>query len=276
MAARPPKNTCRSMAWCSKGPGPAGWTAPSTTPTWASITSRCSTARPTACSIRAGSPASSASGRKRPRPPRSGGSFTNRCVFRRRQRPVQVVVKKRDGQNAFREVWSVMVDPADPAIDRSRPARQRQGVGGDAERRAARQGGPAADGRRLHRRARWRSGTTTRAAWPICCSPSRRFKERRDDFNVWAVDTPADESGVSRPSDGIYRRSPLRAAYDAFGSERYVLTFDNKRLREAASAAPLRVHRNRGERPQIRRRRNLQSVRHGVRGQRLHAVRVRA
>jgi hypothetical protein len=64
------------------------------------------------------------------------------------------------------------------------------------------------------------------------------FKEHRQDFNVWAVDTPAEESGVARPSDGIFRRSPLRAAYDAFGSERYVLTFDNKRLREAASAAP--------------------------------------
>jgi hypothetical protein len=49
---------------------------------------------------------------------------------------------------------------------------------------------------------------------------------------------PAEESGVSRPSDSIYRRSPLRATYDAFGSERYVLTFDNKRMREAASAAP--------------------------------------
>ena len=55
---------------------------------------------------------------------------------------------------------------------------------------------------------------------------------------MWAVDTPAEESGVSRPSDSVYRRSPLRAAYDAFGSERYVLTFDNKRLREIASAAP--------------------------------------
>ena len=64
------------------------------------------------------------------------------------------------------------------------------------------------------------------------------FKEHRQDFNVWAVDTPAEESGVARPSDGVFRRSPLRAAYDAFGSERYVLTFDNKRLREAASAAP--------------------------------------
>ena len=55
---------------------------------------------------------------------------------------------------------------------------------------------------------------------------------------MWAVDTPSDESGVSRPSDGVYRRTPLGATYDAFGSERYVLTFDNKRMREAAAAAP--------------------------------------
>jgi hypothetical protein len=64
------------------------------------------------------------------------------------------------------------------------------------------------------------------------------FKEKRSLFNVWAVDTPAEESGVARPSDGIYRRSPLRASYDAFGSERYVLAFDNQRMREAAAAAP--------------------------------------
>ena len=64
------------------------------------------------------------------------------------------------------------------------------------------------------------------------------FRERRRDFNVWAIDTPAGQSGVSRPSDGVWRRSPLRAAYDALGSERYVLTLDNKRLREIASAAP--------------------------------------
>jgi hypothetical protein len=64
------------------------------------------------------------------------------------------------------------------------------------------------------------------------------FKERKSDFNVWAVDAPAEESGISRPSDGVYRRSPLGATYDAFGSERYILTFDDKRLREIAAAAP--------------------------------------
>ena len=29
--------------------------------------------------------------------------------------PVQITVKKRDRRNAFRELWSVIVDPADPA-----------------------------------------------------------------------------------------------------------------------------------------------------------------
>jgi hypothetical protein len=36
----------------------------------------------------------------------------------------------------------------------------------------------------------------------------------------------------------VHRRSPLGATYDAFGSERYVLTFDNRALREIAAFAP--------------------------------------
>ena len=61
---------------------------------------------------------------------------------------------------------------------------------------------------------------------------------RRTDFNVWGLCPPSAESGVSRPSTGIYRRRPVGAAYDAFGSERYVLTFDNRALRDMAAWAP--------------------------------------
>jgi hypothetical protein len=64
------------------------------------------------------------------------------------------------------------------------------------------------------------------------------FKERRNDFNVWGLVPPAQESGVSRPSTGTWKASPLRTAYDTFGSERYVLTLDNRTLREVASQAP--------------------------------------
>jgi len=151
--------------------------------------------------------------------------------------PVQVIVKKRDRQNAFQEMWSLVVDPADPAIDRSGPPKDVK-VWAVMENGAPRDkvdlllmgdGYTAAEMEKWHKDAR-RMADTLFAASP--------FKERRKDFNVWAVDTPAEESGVSRLSDGVYRRSPLRASYDAFGSERYVLTYDNKRMREAASAAP--------------------------------------
>jgi hypothetical protein len=64
------------------------------------------------------------------------------------------------------------------------------------------------------------------------------FKEHRRDFNVWALCPPAAESGISRPSTGVYHDSPLGASYDAFGSERYVLTYDNRSLRKVAAFAP--------------------------------------
>jgi hypothetical protein len=82
---------------------------------------------------------------------------------------------------------------------------------------------------------KWHSDARRLTELLFAASP---FKEHRSAFNVWAIDTPAEESGVSRPSDGIWRRSPLAASYDAFGSERYILAFDNKRLRQIAAAAP--------------------------------------
>src|SRR2546430_15077189 len=69
----------------------------------------------------------------------------------------------------------------------------------------------------------------------VLFSPSP-FKEHRSDFNVWGLCPPASQSGISRPSTGIYRDS--LSTYDAFGSERYILSFDNKRLRKVAQFAP--------------------------------------
>jgi hypothetical protein len=151
--------------------------------------------------------------------------------------PVQVAVKKRGKDGAFREVWSVSVDPKDPTIDQSSPspavtvwAVEKNGEPRDkVDLLLLGDGYTAAEMDKWHRDAK-RMAETLFAVSP--------FKERRKDFNVWAADTPSDESGVGRVSDGVHRRSALRAGYDAFGSERYVLTFDNKRMREAAAAAP--------------------------------------
>jgi IgA peptidase M64/peptidase M64-like protein len=151
--------------------------------------------------------------------------------------PVQVVVKKRDRQNVFRESWSFLLDPMDAAVGRA-PTKGAAPVWA-----VMRNGEPRdkvdlllmGDGYTAAEMDKWHGDAKRLTGILFAVSP---FKERKADFNVWAVDTPADESGVARPSDGVHRLSPLRATYDAFGSERYVLTFDNKRMREAAAAAP--------------------------------------
>jgi hypothetical protein len=64
------------------------------------------------------------------------------------------------------------------------------------------------------------------------------FKERAGDFNVWAMAVPTQESGITRPSTGVHHASALGTRYDIFGSERYVLTLDNRALRDIAQYAP--------------------------------------
>ncbi|MGD2136574.1 MAG: M64 family metallopeptidase [Gemmatimonadales bacterium] len=64
------------------------------------------------------------------------------------------------------------------------------------------------------------------------------FRSRMTDFNVRAIDLPTAESGVSRPHGSTYRRNQVGTQYSIFDSERYVLTMDNRRLRDVLSAAP--------------------------------------
>jgi hypothetical protein len=151
--------------------------------------------------------------------------------------PVQINLKKRDAHNAFREIWSCIVDPKDSFIDNSRPPSPGPLI------EIQKNGDPQSkvdfliigDGYTGAERGKFEKDARRLSAILFSTSP---FKERRSDFNVWGLCPEAAESGISRPSTGIHRRSPLGATYDAFGSERYVLTFDNRDFRDYASHAP--------------------------------------
>ena len=164
-------------------------------------------------------------------------TFSESLRFPAPEAPVEIVLKKRDPQNAWIDIWTMRVDPKDIFIDRSRrraPARlipiQQMGysatkvdfliIGDGYTARELRKF--EADARRL-----------TKVLFET--SP---FKEHKNDFNVWGLCPASLESGISRPSTGVYRDSPVGATYDAFGSERYVLTFDNHKLRNVAQFAP--------------------------------------
>ena len=151
--------------------------------------------------------------------------------------PVTIVLKKRDAKNAFQDIWTTTIDPAGQFVDRSKPVAPARLItiqkAGEPENKVdfliLGDGYTAAEAKKFEADARRLADVL------FATSP---FKENRRNFNVWALCPPAAESGISRPSTGIHRDSPLGATYDAFGSERYVLTFDNRALRRAAQFAP--------------------------------------
>jgi hypothetical protein len=151
--------------------------------------------------------------------------------------PVTVIVKKRDANNDFREVWSTEIDPADKYIDRSHapapaPVIAIQKMGDPANKvdlLFLGEGYTAQESQKCEKDIR----RLTEGVFAV--SP---FKERREDFNVWAICAPSPESGVSYPSIGKYRRTLFDSTFDVFGTERYALSFNNRAIRDMASYAP--------------------------------------
>ncbi len=64
------------------------------------------------------------------------------------------------------------------------------------------------------------------------------YASHRGSFNIAGVFKPSQESGASEPSWGVHRNTTLGATFDALGSERYVLTEENRRLRDLAAHVP--------------------------------------
>jgi len=150
---------------------------------------------------------------------------------------VQVVLKRRQPDNSFREIWSTLVDPSsrfvNPAdrapagklvtfLDNGPPSEKVDFLLISEGYTAAEMPKFEADAKRL-------------LAKFFATDP---FKKRMKDFNVRLLEVPSSVSGVHQPRTNDARRTAVGAQYNIFDSERYVLTLDNKAFRNVASAAP--------------------------------------
>jgi len=148
-----------------------------------------------------------------------------------------IVMKKRDAENRFKQVWRTGIDPDDYLVHHETAAWEDRVVPIEMH------GDPAhkvdllilGDGYTVAEHGAFVKRAKELTEVLFATSP---FRERRADFNVWALAPATAVSGVSRPSTHTYRDTPLGATYDAFRSERYLLTTDNKAMRRIASSAP--------------------------------------
>src|SRR5437764_3026546 len=164
-------------------------------------------------------------------------TFHESLRFPAPQSLVEISVMKRDPQNKFLEIWTTTVDPKDKTIDASQPALS------PAVLAIEKHGDPAVKLDLL-----FLGPCYTAAEEGKCEKDIRRltdgvfsyspFKERRNDFNVWAICAASPDSGVSHPASGIHKRTLYGSQFDVFGEDRYALSFDNRAIRSMASFAP--------------------------------------
>jgi hypothetical protein len=164
-------------------------------------------------------------------------SFHESVRFPAQDDVFELILKKRGADNEFEEIWRIELDPGDHLVHRESAMYADQVVA------IHESGDPGekvdlllmGDGYTADEHDAFLAKARELTDILFATSP---FRERKDDFNIWAIAPAAARSGVSRPSTGTYRDSPIGATYDAFRSERYILTFDNKSMRRIASSAP--------------------------------------
>ena len=165
------------------------------------------------------------------------GTLAESVRFPWPRKPVQLVIKKRDKDGAFQQIWSTLIDPGSRFVNPSdrKPAGKVWDVvhnGAPAEKvdiLVIAEGYTESELPKFHKDAERMIGKL------FATEP---FKSRKSDFNVRALDLVEPVSGVNRPRTRDDRRTLTGVQYNIFDSERYVLTLDDHRMRDIASSAP--------------------------------------
>jgi hypothetical protein len=165
------------------------------------------------------------------------GTFSESVRFPWVKKPVTLLLSKRDEKNKFKVIWTMDIDPSSRQVNpadivlthkhdiilENGPAQEKVDIVilGDGYTKAE-MGKFAKDAKRLSEAL-------------LSAEP---FKSRSRDINIRAVETPSEVSGVNKPHPGVFRRTALSASYGSFDSERYILAFDNRTVRDVAGEVP--------------------------------------
>jgi hypothetical protein len=153
------------------------------------------------------------------------------------KKPVRFTIEAKDRKNVASTVFSQTIDPAAMTVIRERP------IPGVKVVEAVRSGEPrrkvdvaiVAEGYTAEEEAKFEADLARFVDVFFMLEP---YKSHRDKFNISGVFKPSAESGCDEPSHGSFKATALGTTFDSLGSERYLLTEDNKSLRDIAARVP--------------------------------------
>ncbi|MBK8178371.1 MAG: peptidase M64 [Planctomycetes bacterium] len=153
------------------------------------------------------------------------------------RRSAQLAIQKRGADDTFRELFVQAIDPRSRIVDRAPCAARGEVIPLFEEVDPARAVDllVVADGYAAAQREKFVGDSRRLVEVMFKTEP---FQRRRADFNVRLLFTASPEAGISNPRKGVWKDSALGCSFNAFDSDRYVLTQRDFELREIASQAP--------------------------------------
>jgi hypothetical protein len=151
---------------------------------------------------------------------------------------VKFVLEKRDKQNKLNEVLSTIIDPADLYIIKDEIKNKTVKVfkshfGGDPHTKV--DVVILGDGYTAGEQKKFEADLKRFTKVFLDHDP---YKSIKDKFNIYGVFTPSEDSGIDEPGANVYKNTALNTTFYALGSERYVLTEDNKAIHDLAAHVP--------------------------------------
>ncbi len=153
------------------------------------------------------------------------------------QKPILFVLESRNKKNILESIFSVEIDPGDYHIIKENPN------SGDQVYEALKNGDPhskvdltwIAEGYTSEELDKFKKDVDRFMKALFEVEPYNKHKSK---FNICGVFRPSVDSGVDQPRKGIFKNTVVNSSFNALDLDRYLLTEDNKTMRDIASTVP--------------------------------------
>ncbi|MDQ7816603.1 MAG: M64 family metallopeptidase [Melioribacteraceae bacterium] len=165
-------------------------------------------------------------------------SFHESAIIPYSKNKIKFVIEKRDGQNILNEIFSTEIDPEDlyiikdPVKDKSVKVINSY-ISGNPHKKV--DVVIIGDGYTIKEQKKFERDLKRFTNVLLNNQPYKTYKDK---FNVYGVYKASEDSGIDEPGANVYKNTVLNTTYYSMGSERYILTEDNKSLRHLTSHVP--------------------------------------
>ncbi len=150
---------------------------------------------------------------------------------------IYFTLSRRNRNNSLKEIFRQKIDPKCIDILRFKPDKSTKAISiaGSADPHHALDLVIVADGYTGRERNKAVSDAKHFAKQMLDMAPYDRY---RSNINITLAYRPSTDSGCTEPTLGHYKRTAVNASFNSLGISRYLLTEDNRNLRDIAGAVP--------------------------------------